>query len=110
MKLMTLQKTQIFPMEYQYIPLEILIFVVPPSLPAVLYHSHIMNAWIYNIMANWIGFYIHSGYEFPIINKIFFLESRDHDIHHVVRKYNYSTGMFYSFMDRIFGTYLRIKK
>ena len=65
--------------------------------------------WIYAIITNWSGAYIHSGYEFPIISKLLLLNSRDHDIHHIRPNKNYSTGLMYSIIDRIFGTYINIK-
>ena len=89
-------------------PIEIILFIIPPALPPILCQSHLMIVWVYAIITNWVGAYIHSGYEFPLLETILCIKSRDHDIHHIRPKKNFSTGLFYSLVDRLFGTYLHL--
>ena len=87
-------------------PLEIIIFIIPPALPPIIFGTHLMIVWIYVLVTNTLGIYNHSGYNFPLLNNILLFNSRDHDTHHVKPKKNFSTGLFNSFIDRLFGTYV----
>jgi len=89
-------------------PIEIVLFIIPPALPPILLGSHLMIVWIYAIITNWLGAYIHSGYQFTILDKLLMIRSTDHDIHHIRPKHNFGTGLFHSFIDKLFGTYLDI--
>ena len=89
-------------------PIEIMLFIIPPALPPILLGSHLMIVWIYAIITNWLGAYIHSGYQFTILDKLLMIRSKDHDIHHIRPKHNFGTGLFNSFIDKLFGTYLDI--
>lgn len=90
-------------------PIEVIMFIIPPALPPILIKSHISVMWTYAIITNWIGIYIHSGYQFSLLEKIIMVKSKDHDIHHVKPKKNFSTGLFYSLTDRVFGTYSNLE-
>ena len=89
-------------------PIEILLFIIPPIIPPIILGSHLIIVWLYMIITNSLGSYIHSGYQFPFLEKIIMVKSKDHDIHHIKPKYNFGTGLFNSFVDRIFNTYLEI--
>jgi sterol desaturase/sphingolipid hydroxylase (fatty acid hydroxylase superfamily) len=52
-----------------------------------------------------MGTYIHSGYCFPIVNRILLVGPRDHDRHHVKKVTNYGLGTFFSLTDRLFGRF-----
>jgi sterol desaturase/sphingolipid hydroxylase (fatty acid hydroxylase superfamily) len=86
-------------------PLELLLFIIPPTIPTILLQPHILVVWWYNISTNWIGIYIHSGYSIPLVDTVLGVNSRDHDTHHVKKTCNYSTGIWWSFFDRLIGTY-----
>ncbi|MDA9673953.1 sterol desaturase family protein [bacterium] len=87
-------------------PLELIIFMIPPILPAIILNLHISIMCMYILLANFIGTYIHSGYSFSYINCALLIDSKHHDIHHVKKIKNYGFGFLYSFSDKLFGTFL----
>lgn len=86
-------------------PVEMVLFMMPPFFSAVLLHPHLYVMCAYIIIANTIGTYIHSGYSFPILNRILLVNPRDHDMHHVKKVTNYGLGTFFSLTDRLFGSF-----
>ena len=86
-------------------PIEMVLFMIPPYCAAIILRPHLYVMCVYVILANTIGTYIHSGYSFPILNKILMIDPRDHDTHHVKKVKNYGLGTFYSLSDRLFGSF-----
>ena len=86
-------------------PKEMVLFMMPPFCAAIILRPHIYVMCAYVILANTIGTYIHSGYSFPILNRILLVNPRDHDMHHVKKVKNYGLGTFYSLSDRLFGSF-----
>lgn len=82
---------------------EICIFIIPATIGPILLQSHIYIVWMYMIWTNFTGTYGHSGYNFKLLN--IFINPTDHDNHHKYPKTNFSTGFFYSIVDRLFNTY-----
>ena len=68
-------------------------------------HVHITVLWWYTILANLIGAYNHSGYEFKWITRILKINSREHDIHHMKPWTNFGFGFANNFMDKLCVTY-----
>ena len=85
-------------------PLEMVLFMMPPLFSAILLHPHIYVMCAYIFIANTMGTYIHSGYCFPMVNRILLVDPRDHDRHHVKKVTNYGLGTFFSLTDRLFGS------
>lgn len=86
-------------------PSEAILFVLPPAIPPMVLGCHISTMWLYAIVTNWIGTYIHSGYDIPGLAYLIAVCPQDHDMHHVSPKNNFSTSAFFSLIDRVFGTY-----
>ncbi|KAL0483751.1 methylsterol monooxygenase [Acrasis kona] len=75
---------------------------------ALLPHKHIFTLMVWIIIRVHQTVYAHGGYNIPYVHMkhyipSLFLGCKPHDYHHRVGKYNY--GSFFSFWDKVMGTY-----
>lgn len=75
--------------------------------PIIIFNMHIITASMWIVMASLHGYYHHCGYDLPFnpLQLIPFANTvRMHDEHHRTSKGNY--GLYYTFWDRLLGTYI----
>lgn len=91
-----------FALVNHYIDLtELIAFMIPIVLPAVLFNVHVYDLYFVSFIFNFAQGYAHSGYNFKFLNKIF--DSNHHDIHHTHFNYNYAA--LTKIPDLTFNTY-----
>jgi len=94
-----------FSLVNHYIDLnELIAFLLPIALPALLLNVHIYDLYFVSFLFNFVQGYAHSGYNFKFLNKIF--NSNDHHLHHTHFNYNYAA--LTKIPDLNFNTYKKI--
>jgi 4-alpha-methyl-delta7-sterol-4alpha-methyl oxidase len=87
-------------------PAEYLLISLSVMIGPVIVGAHVYVLYIWIIIRQWIAIEGHSGYDFPIqLLRIFPFHdgSTFHARHHEDSRTNY--GVFYNYLDRLFGTY-----
>tara|TARA_B100001094_G_scaffold175218_1_gene169408 strand:- start:1594 stop:2295 length:702 start_codon:yes stop_codon:yes gene_type:complete len=94
-----------FALVNHYIDLnELIAFLFPIVLPAVLLNVHVYDLYFVSFIFNFAQGYAHSGYNFKFLNKIF--DSNHHDLHHTHFNCNYAA--LTKIPDLTFNTYKKI--
>lgn len=78
-------------------------FLLPPTIPPLLFNSHIMVMWLWIIIAQFAGTLGHCGYSIPLLNYLPTFTTEYHDKHHILNNKNF--GLLYVWLEKLLGTY-----